>query len=168
VPPSDEYARTAEGLREVAEYGERRGVEIVLEPMSHFRTHLVNTPEQAARLIRLADHRNLSILLDTYHMITEVRDFGAAFRSAGDLLWGVHACENDRGRPGGGVVPWDAVFGALAENHFDGYMVLESYNSALGDFAWRRGMFHNVCPDAESFVRKGFAFLRELEARHAK
>jgi D-psicose/D-tagatose/L-ribulose 3-epimerase len=160
VPPADEYERTAEGLHALAAYAAARGVLVVLEPMSHFRTHLVNTPEQLMRLIALADHPNLLALLDTYHMITEVRDFGEAIRTVRDRLWGIHACENDRGVPGGGLVPWDTVFATLREIDFDGYVVLETYNSSLGDFAYRRAMFHDVCPDPAAFVRRGFEFVR--------
>ena len=126
-----------------------------LEPMSHFRTHIANTPEQIMRLVALADHPNLGVLLDTYHMIPEVRDFGAAIRTVGDRLWGLHACENDRGVPGGGLVPWDHVFAALRDIAFDGFVLLEAYNSSLSDFAFRRGMFHDVCPDGEAFARAG-------------
>jgi hypothetical protein len=61
----------------------------------------------------------------------------------------------------GGLVPWGQVFAALREIAFDGYLILEAYNSALDDFARRRGMFHDVCPDGAAFVRRGFAFLRE-------
>lgn len=160
LPPPDEYSRTAEGLHRLAEYGQRQGVEIVLEPMSHFRTHLVNTPEQAMRLIALADHPNLRVLLDTYHLITEVRNYAQALWTVQGRLWGLHACENDRGVPGGGLVPWRAIFDTLGEIGFDGYVIMETYNSSLGDFAWRRGMFHNVCPDGASFVRAGLAFLQ--------
>jgi D-psicose/D-tagatose/L-ribulose 3-epimerase len=166
LPPPDELPRTAEMLHLLAEHARRRGVLIVLEPMSHFRTHLVNTPEQGMRLLTLAGHENLMLLLDTYHLVTEVRDYAAAMRCALPRLWGIHACENDRGVPGGGLVPWDDVFGALGAGGFDGYMVLETYNSSLGDFAWRRGMFHDVCPDGPAFVRQGLGFLAEQAARH--
>jgi D-psicose/D-tagatose/L-ribulose 3-epimerase len=159
-PPADEYPRTAEGLHALAECGSALGVEVVLEPMSHFRTHIANTPVQAMRLIEMADHANLRLLLDTYHMVTEVRDYGEAIRRARSRLWGIHACESDRGVPGGGLVLWEAVFAALRETDFDGYMILESYNSSIGDFAFRRGMFHNVCPDGEAFIRDGLAFVR--------
>ncbi len=161
VPPAGELPRTAEGLHRLAEYAAAVGIALALEPMSHFRTHLVNTPAQVMQLIALADHPNLRVLLDTYHLITEVRDYGVAIRTIGDRLWGLHACENDRGVPGGGLVPWGQVFAALNEVAFDGYLILETYNSALGDFARRRGMFHDVCPDGAAFVRKGFAFLRK-------
>lgn len=160
VPPPDEYERTAEGLHKLAEHGARRGVAVVLEPMSHFRSHVVNTPEQVMRLIRLSDHQNLHVLFDTYHMVTEVRDYGNALRTVASRLWGIHACENDRGAPGGGLVPWGAVFDALRRIGFDGYMVLETYNSSIGDFAYQRGMFHNVCPDGAAFARESLRFLK--------
>ena len=160
VPPPDEYPRTAEGLRRLAEHAASRGVTLAVEPMSHFRTHIANTPEQIMQLVALADHPNLGVLLDTYHLITEVRDFGAAIRTVGSRLWGLHACENDRGVPGDGLVPWDQVFAALCDIAFDGYVLLEAYNSTLGDFAYRRGMFHDVCPDGEEFARTGLAFVR--------
>ena len=160
VPPPGEYERTAEGLHALAEYGAGRGVAIVLEPMSHFRTHLVNTPEQVMRLIDLAKHANLHVIFDTYHMVTEVRDYGRALRTIGRRLWGMHACENDRGAPGGGLIPWDTVFRTLGELGFDGYVVLETYNSSIGDFAYQRGMYHNVCPDGAAFARQSFRFLK--------
>jgi D-psicose/D-tagatose/L-ribulose 3-epimerase len=161
IPPPDEYQHTAESLHQLAEYAQQQGVKIVLEPMSHFRTHVVNTPDQMMQLITIADHENLRILLDTYHLITEIRDYAQAIRIVRDCLWGIHACENDRGVPGGGLVPWDTIFATLQEINFDGYMLLESYNSSLGGFAYSRGMFHNVCPDAHAFVREGLAFLRQ-------
>jgi D-psicose/D-tagatose/L-ribulose 3-epimerase len=161
LPPADEYPRTAAGLAHLAEFGARYDVQIVIEPMSHFRTHVVNTPEQAMRLIGLAGHPNLGVLFDTYHMITETRDYGQALRTVGDRLWGLHACENDRGVPGDGLVPWATLFSTLREIDFDGFILMEAYNSGAGDFAVRRGMFHNVCPDGEAFVQMGLRFLTE-------
>ncbi|HHY58105.1 MAG TPA: sugar phosphate isomerase/epimerase [Chloroflexi bacterium] len=166
-PPVDEYAWTAEGLHALAEYAAARGVKIVLEPMSHFRTHVVNTARQLMQLIELADHANLYALFDTYHAITEERDYAAAIRTLAPRLWCVHTCENDRGVPGGGLVPWDVVFASLDEIGYDGPLTMEAYNSSIDDFAFQRGMFHNVCPDGVEFVRTGLAFLRAHAARRS-
>lgn len=164
-PPADEFPRTAEALHALAEYAAARRVAIALEPMSHFRTHVVNTPAQLMRLIEMAGHPNLRALFDTYHALTEVRDYARGLRALGTRLFLLHACENDRGVPGGGLVPWEDIFRTLAETGFDGYIGLETYNSSLGDFAFERGMFHDICPDGRAFVAKGVAFLRSVEAR---
>ena len=168
IPPHDEYHRTVEGLHMLAEYASQRDVKIVLEPMSHFRTHLVNTPAQLLELITLADHPNLFALVDTYHIVTEVRDYYAALMSIAPKLWAVHACENDRGVPGGGLVPWNAVFSALAAMNFQGMMLMETYNSSIdnGAFAYSRGMFHDPCPDGPAFITQGLKFLKRQEQQH--
>jgi D-psicose/D-tagatose/L-ribulose 3-epimerase len=165
-PPADELPRTAAGLHRLAEYAAARQVRIVLEPMSRFRTHLAHTPQQAMDLIARADHPNLSVLFDTFHAVSEVRDYAAATAATAGRLWGLHACENDRGVPGGGLVPWDGIFAALARIGFDGYLVLETYNTGLGDFGFRRGIFRDLCPDGAAFARAGFAFLAGQLARH--
>jgi D-psicose/D-tagatose/L-ribulose 3-epimerase len=164
-PPADEYMHTAEGLHALAEYAQQHNVIIALEPMSHFRTHLANTPDQIMRLIGMADHPSLRALLDTYHVVCEVRDYRLALLALAPRLYALHACENDRGAPGRGLIPWEAIFLTLNEIGFDGYIGLETYNSSLGDFAFERGMFHNVCPDADVFVRQGIGFLQDMEAR---
>jgi len=159
-PPEDEYANISAGLHALADYGASQGVTIVIEPMSHFRSHVVNTPQQAVRLVDMADHANLGILLDTYHLVTEITDYAAGIRAVGDRLWGIHACENNRGRPGTGFLPWADIFAAMREIGFEGWVTFETYNSGLGDFAFERGMFHDVCPDPEAYVREGLAFIK--------
>lgn len=158
-PPVDELPRTAELLAALAEYARQFEVRLVIEPMSRFRLHLINTSAQAMELVRLAGHPNILVNLDTYHMITEERDYGAAIRKAMPALWGLHACENDRGVPGGGLVPWTSVFTALNETKGCVRLMLETYNTS-GDFGFSRGIFQDLCPDPEKFVSQGVAFMR--------
>jgi len=162
-PSRDEFSRIAEELHALCAHAERLGVLLAIEPMSHFRTHLVNTPAQLMDLVARTDHPNLRTVLDTYHLVTEIRDYAQAVEAAGASLWAVHACENDRGVPGGGLVPWKAVFEALRTIGFDGHVLMESYNSGVNGFAWERGLFQDVCPDAGAFVRQGLTFLKACE-----
>jgi D-psicose/D-tagatose/L-ribulose 3-epimerase len=164
-PPADELQRAADGLRALAEHAAPRRVSLVLEPMSRFRTHLINTPEQLVRLIDLAGRPDILATFDTYHAVTEVRDYAAGLRALGPRLALVHACENDRGVPGGGLVPWETVFKTLAGIGFDGMIGLETYNTRLGDFAYERGIFQDLCPNGRAFVERGLAFLKTQEAR---
>ena len=159
-PPADELPRAAENLRVLAEYGAGLGVLLVIEPMSRFRNHLINTSRQAVQLAEMTGHANVFINLDTYHMITEERDYGAAIRLAASRLWGVHACENDRGVPGGGLVPWTVVFAALREVDGPVRLVMETYRTGPDGFGFERGIFQNLCPDPEEFVKQGVRFLK--------
>ncbi len=160
APSMNEWQWTAEGLHQLAEYAAANTVKVVLEPMSHFRTHLINTPEQVVRMIELVDHANVYALLDTYHLVTEIRDFAAGFHTAKDKLLTLHACGSDRGVPGGDIVPWQQVFRAIRESNWDGTIMFESYNSSQ-TFAYERGLFHNVCPDGAAFVAQGLRFIRQ-------
>ena len=159
-PPADEWPRAAENLGLLAEFASGLGIRLVIEPVSRFRNHLVNTSRQAMELVELAGHPNLSINLDTYHMITEERDYGAAIRRAAARLWCVHACENDRGAPGGGLVPWPAVFAALREVDGPVRLLLEAYRTGPEGFGFSRGIFQDLCADPEAFVKQGIGFLQ--------
>jgi D-psicose/D-tagatose/L-ribulose 3-epimerase len=160
-PPADEYSRTAEGLHGLADYAQQAGIGLGIEPMSRFRTHLVNTPSQALQLVEMTGHEHLKIAIDTYHLATEVRDLPAEIRKVGSRLMALHACENDRGVPGKGITPWKEIFEAVRETPAE-FVEFESYNTSLGDFGWRRGMFQNQCPDGDEFVRRGLDFVRPL------
>lgn len=150
----------AEGLTALAEEGVRLGMNVVIEPMSRFRTHVITTAAQAMAMLERSGHPNLSVVLDTYHLLTETRDYGAEVRRCAGCLWGLHASESDRGCPGGGFVPWDAVYAALKDIGFDGYIVFESYNTGIGDLAARRGLPKDLCPDGAAFLRRGMDYLR--------
>lgn len=153
--------RAVSGIAELADYAGERDLLLCLEPMSHFRSHVVNTPEQVLRLIAAADRPNLRVLFDTYHVSTEIPNYRQALETVLPLLWGLHACENHRGCPGTGHLPWDEITDTLIAHNWQGCVGFESYNSRCRDgaFAVSRGHFHDVCPDGEAFVRRAKQFM---------
>jgi D-psicose/D-tagatose/L-ribulose 3-epimerase len=51
-PPKDEIPRTAENLHILADHAGGFGMRLVIEPMNRYRTHQVNTAQQAVALVR--------------------------------------------------------------------------------------------------------------------
>jgi len=159
-PRAGELLHAADNLRILAEYAEGLNVRIVLEPMSRFRNHLINTSAQVMELVHMIAHRNVFVNLDTYHMVTEERDYKSAVNSTLPVLWGIHVCESDRGVPGSGLVPWDRVFQGLDNTPECVRLLFETYNTGPEGFGYSRGIYQNLCPDPVQYIKQGLSFLR--------
>ncbi len=149
-----------ESLREAADYAGARGVRLAVEPLNRFETDLVNTAEQALELCDRIGRDNVGVLLDTFHMNIEEKSVPDAIRLAGDRLFHVHACENDRGTPGTGHVAWPDVFRALHEIGYDGQLVIESFTPAVQEIAKAVSMWRPLDATGDDMARQGLAFLR--------
>jgi D-psicose/D-tagatose/L-ribulose 3-epimerase len=152
------------GLRECAQYAAERDVGFAIESLNRFETDLVNTVEQGVRLCEDIGAANVGLLLDTFHMNIEERSLGDAIRAAGPLLRNFHACENDRGAPGSGHVPWDEVAAALADIGYDGQVVIESFTPEIVEIARAVSTWRPVAESGDALAADGLAFLRRLLA----
>jgi D-psicose/D-tagatose/L-ribulose 3-epimerase len=59
-------------------------------------------------------------------MNPEERSFREPLLDAGDRLFHLQVCGNDRGAPGGDLSPWDDIFDALVDIHDEGLLGIES------------------------------------------
>lgn len=165
-PVEQEYANIAKALRPVARRAAEHGMTLGLEPCNRYETHLLNTAEQAVRLIDRIGEPNVMIHLDTYHMNIEEKGFRHGIRSAGKHLRYIHLSESDRGVPGTGTVDWNATFKALAETGFDGDMVIESFVTLPPEIARALSVWRPVADSADQVLREGVPFLQGLARRH--
>ena len=154
-------ALAVESLKAVAAYAGERDVRLAVEPLNRFETDLVNTSEQVLELIDRVGADNAGVLLDTFHMNIDEKSLGDAIRLVGERLLQVHTCENDRGTPGTGHVPWDDVFTALADIGFDGPLVIESFTPELEEIAKAVSLWRPLDAPSDELARNGARFLRE-------
>ena len=154
----------AESLREVADYAAARGVTLAIEPLNRFETDLVNTVEQGLDLCTRIDRDNVGLLLDTFHMNIEEKSIADGIRSAGDRVFHMHMCENDRGTPGTGHVEWDDVFAALGSIGYEGQLVIESFTPAIEEIAKAVSLWRPLAPSEDELAGEGVAFLRRMDA----
>ena len=149
-------------LRELAEYAGDHGAVLCIEPLNRFETSFINLAAQAIEVADRVDHPACKIMLDTFHMNIEEQAMGDAFRAVGPRLQHVHACENDRGAPGTGHVPWDDVAIAIKEIGYDGPVVIESFTSDVKSIARAAAIWRPLAESQDALARNGLQFLKQL------
>jgi D-psicose/D-tagatose/L-ribulose 3-epimerase len=151
-------------LRPLAEYAADHGVTLGIEPLNRFETSFINLSAQVVELVDRVDRPACRIMLDTFHMNVEERSLGQAIRIAGHRLCHLHACENDRGAPGSGHVPWNEVAQTLKDINYDGPVVIESFTPKVKSIARAAAIWRPLADSPEALASEGLAFLRKLLA----
>jgi D-psicose/D-tagatose/L-ribulose 3-epimerase len=149
-------------LRELADYAADRGVVLCIEPLNRFETSFINLASQLIELVDRVDHPACKVLLDTFHMNIEERSLGDAIRAVGPRLGHFHSCENDRGAPGSGHVPWSEVADALHDIGYDGPVVIESFSDQIESIARAAAIWRPLAVTQDALAQEGLAFLRQL------
>lgn len=149
-------------LTELSRYAGDKGVTLCVEPLNRFETSFINLAQQAVDVVDRVGSPACGILLDTFHMNIEEKSIGAAIRAAGARLKHFHSCENDRGAPGSGHVPWDEVAGALRAVNYDGPVVIESFTSKVKTIARAAAIWRSFAPTQDALAEDGLRFLRGL------
>jgi len=148
-------------LRELAEYAADRGVVLCVEPLNRFETSFINIADQLVELLDRVDHPACKALLDTFHMNIEEKSLGDAIRAVGSRLGHFHSCENDRGAPGSGHVPWAEVAEAVHDIGYDGPVVIESFSSHIESIAAAAAIWRPLAPTQDALAQDGLAFLQK-------
>ncbi len=113
-PTQDEIDNITRVLVAAAKTAKSRGIELGVEAVNRYENHIVNTAEQAVDLVERVGADNIFVHLDTYHMNIEEKGAALGILVARDHLKYIHLSESDRGTPGEGNCPWDAIYTALA------------------------------------------------------
>ncbi|MFB3827078.1 MAG: sugar phosphate isomerase/epimerase family protein [Bryobacteraceae bacterium] len=157
----DEWKWGVENYRQVAEYAQRcSGLILGIEPVNRFESHFINTAADAVKFINDVGLPNVKVHLDTFHMIREEDDFAQAVLQAGAQLGYVHACENQRGIPGSGLVPWKQFFLTLKQVGYDGCITIESFTPEIESVAKLCCIWRKLADSAEQLATEGLKFLK--------
>jgi len=148
-------------LSELAAYAGDHGVVLCVEPLNRFETSFINLAEQAIEVVDRVDSPACKIMLDTFHMNIEEKSLGDAIRAVGDRLQQLHACENDRGAPGSGNIPWSDVVQGLKDINYDGPVVIESFTAKVKSIARAAAIWRSLAPTQDALAQDGLAFLKQ-------
>ena len=157
-----EWDRAVAGLREAGKMAADHGVTLAIEPLNRFETDLINTSEQVVKLVDEINQPAVKVHLDTFHMTIEEDSILEAIRLAGPRLAHFHACENNRGTPGNGLVAWGQVAAGLKEVGYRGDLVIESFTPECLAIAAAAAIWRPLAVSQDALARDGLAFLRKL------
>ena len=121
------WTRGVQSVKELAVIAGDFDIQMCLEVVNRFETHILNTAAEALAFCSEVDHKNVCILLDTFHMNIEEDNIADAIRSVGDRLGHLHVGEGNRKLPGEGSLPWEEIGKALREINFDKGVVMEPF-----------------------------------------
>ncbi len=157
-----EWERAIEGLSELGDYAQKRGVTIALETLNRFENSFMNIASDLKKLLKDVNHNAIKAHLDTFHMNIEEKHLGEAIELIGDDLAHFHACENDRGTPGTGHIDWGEVRDALKKIGYNRYVVIESFTFGVKEIARAASIWRPLEKDEDTLARNGLTFLKNL------
>lgn len=159
----DEWKWGVESTRLAAEYAQQTSDLIIgIEPLNRFESHFINIARDAVKFIQDVGLPNVKVHLDTFHMIREEDNIGQAVRDAGQYVGYVHACENQRGIPGTGLVPWREFFQALKEIGYDYCITIESFDPDMERIAKLCAIWRKLADSPEQLATEGLKFLKQI------
>ena len=163
---TDEWKWSVEGMRQVGEYAKKTGdVVLAVEPVGRFESHFLNIAEDAVRYCKEVGTGNVKVHLDAFHMIREESSFTGAVNTCGkEFLAYVHACENNRGIPGTGLVPWKEFFIALKNIGYQGALGIESFDPSFEEINRLAAIWRKYADTGEELATQGLANLKKIEA----
>jgi sugar phosphate isomerase/epimerase len=160
--PGDDRESVLDGIRTIADEGERSGVRIALEPIQREFADLwtiVTSLDEAARLLDEAGRPDVGLVYDSWHLWNQPLEQIAQYR---DRIAAVHVADrrdptrntNDRVLPGNGVVDFAPIVEAL---RWDGLYDLEIFSDTeLPDSLWLE--------DPRELARRGLEALSSLQS----
>ncbi len=129
----------AEGVGRIAERAQELGLQVAVELLNRYESHLLNTAAEGLRLLEQVAAPNMGLLLDAYHMNIEEPDLPGAIRMAGERLFLFHVADSNRQGVGRGHTDFAALFRALREIDYRGDVVLECVAPGPDPFTAEKG-----------------------------
>ena len=157
-----QWNTVVENLGKACQWAQKYGVFIAIEPLNRFETDFINICKDAVKMVKDVGSRMLKIHLDTFHMSIEEKSSAMAVLDAGDLLYLLHASENDRGAAGTGQVHWKEVADALRRINYDKWVVIESFTPENKVIAKAASIWRQTEKSDFALAEKSLKFLKGL------
>lgn len=162
-PTQQEWKYCVEYLKQAGDHAAKNNVTLVVEYLNRFEIYLLNTAVDAARMCDDVNHPNVKTMVDSFHGNIEEKSLYDAVLAAKRHLKHIHVSENDRGVPGSSKsIQWDDYFRGIKDAGYDGWLMIESFGTALPALAAAAKIWRPLFKDADEVGREGIAFIKAM------
>lgn len=166
-PTDDDWNRSSDVIRTVAEHAAAMHVDLAIEPLNRFEMFLTNTVEAAARFVKTVNMPNVGILADTHHSNIEEEKPAEAWSRVMKQVNHVHISENHRGIPGKGHAANAAMFHAVRKSGYDRWLTIEAFGLSVPGLIQPLHLWRPFFDKEEDVAVLGLRHIRENWARAA-
>ena len=165
IPKEKRWENSAQVLREAAEYGAEKGIDLHVEVINRFESDFMNTLEEGAAFLEKVNHAHVKLLVDTFHMNIEEDNIPEAIRLAGRKLGHLHVGESNRKLPGMGSLPWRDIGRALRDIGYEKGVVMEPFLLQGGEVARDCKVWRDLSGNADEimldrYIKESLTFLK--------
>lgn len=139
------YRRSFDGLREIAEYAEKSGVIVALEPVNSLVLNFINSTHDGLDMVKKIDVPSMRMMLDTGHTHIDDPDVAASVRDAAGVFTYVHLCDSNRRWPGACKIDFAGFVQLLKSAGYDGWLSVEVFQVPDQDTALEKS-FEHIAP----------------------
>ena len=112
-------------LSELTNFSKDFGVSLLIEPLNRYSTPFCCNTADAIFILSKLNNDYFSILLDTYHMNIEEKDFSDSINKSKLFLKHIHFADNNRRMPGLGHFNFNSILKTLKKIQYTNYIGLE-------------------------------------------
>lgn len=162
IPKEKRWENSAQVLREAAEYGAEKGIDLHVEVINRFESDFMNTLEEGAAFLEKVNHAHVKLLVDTFHMNIEEDNMFTSIKKYISKIGCIHICENHRGVPGTGHIDWKQLIETLEEVGYDGFLEMETFTEKGTEVARGMGIWRQIGKETPlEEAKKGIHFLKK-------
>lgn len=152
IPVSQAIQNFIDGLTALADHAQHRQVKILIEPLDHTQTDVVNTVAQAVEIVKKLNHPAIQTMFDFHNTPDETESFASLVQRYSQYIHHIHVQEMDGKHlgTGDGVNLYQSTFQLLKDINYNQWISLEVF-----DFT----------PGGETIARESMRVLQQIEKK---
>lgn len=137
--PREEYwPRLVTNLKEMSSYAEKVGVNLVLEPLTHYESNVIITCDDLVQALDEVNSQRLMGMCDIVPPFCNREPIMSYFVKLGDRLRHMHIVDSDgesesHMMPGDGKIPLRELFAEIEATDYTGYCTIELVSACINE-----------------------------------